>query len=140
LKETLRKLLGVTCDVTRWLCTNILASLFGETRHTDPDRMAVYLAHWPDSTSVRNMIHWIRNARAKDFVNSHGSPFNTTAAQISTIVFSGDADALANPADVQRLVDRLGSRVLYYGRTDYSHMDFLWFVANNTKNFSESAP
>jgi hypothetical protein len=74
------------------------------------------------------MIHWIRNARIKDFVNSHGSPLNTTMAGVSTIIFSGDNDALADPEDVGTLVSKLGQRVLYYGRTDYSHMDFIWYV------------
>src|SRR4051794_17904478 len=51
---------GVVCKSKPDLCKDVLKALFGSMQKVPSSRMGVYTAHWPDRTSIRNMIHWIQ--------------------------------------------------------------------------------
>jgi hypothetical protein len=74
--------------------------------------MGTFTAHWPDRTSVKNMVQWIQNARTggfNDFAQNPYQPQNIHGVPIA--VFYGTADYLADPSDVQNLISQLSSVV-----------------------------
>jgi len=121
--SVLSKLLGVACVVTPKLCNSVLSSLFGDEGNLDPTRMGVYLGHWPDNTSIRNMIHWIRNVRSTNFNDYSGNPYSGVV-NVPSLVWSGTGDDLADIQDVQTLLGQFSDVKSY--QTGYAHMDFVW--------------
>ena len=62
--------------------------------------------------------------------------YNLSAIAGTTLsLFSGDADILADPADVKRLAGTLPRSVLssFLEISSYSHLDFTWGLNANTK-------
>jgi len=126
----LKKIFAGSCNILPSLCEGALSSLFGSTKNLDPNRMEVYTAHWPDETSVQNIVHWIQNARTGLFNNyAQTVEYQPQNIHSPTLVIYGTNDDLGDPADVQTLVNFLtqgGGLIRTTSINGFAHMDFVW--------------
>ena len=132
----------------RLLCENILFVLCGpEKKNMNNTRIPVYVAHEPDGTSVKNMIHFAQGVRANVFqAYDYGSPqknqlhynqttppeYNIGAISIPTAIFWSGKDWLADPVDVAYIFDNIQHLVYQKYIPDYNHLDFVWGLSAKT--------
>jgi len=107
------------------------------------------VCHAPAGSSVMNLMHWMQNIRNDSFEKfdfgedgnreHYGQP-TPPAYYLSNIttpiaLFSGSLDALADPTDVQRLINELPPSTITFSRNDpdYAHMDFSWGLDASTR-------
>ncbi|KGL76564.1 Lysosomal acid lipase/cholesteryl ester hydrolase, partial [Tinamus guttatus] len=102
-------------------------------------RLDVYTAHFPDGTSVKNMIHWAQGVKSGSFrAFDYGSgnqamyhqetppPYKIEEMPVPTAVWSGGEDWLADWRDVSLLLPRIANLVYYRNIADWNHWDFIW--------------
>jgi len=132
-------LLATTCLENPQLCNNILGSLFGPDNNLDPNRMDVYTAHWPDKTSVQNLIHWLENTRSGQFqAYNNGPDYIPSQITCPVAVFYGSNDYLADPVDVQTLISATGSSIVFTQEIEgFAHMDFTWAYSAATQVYPD---
>uniref|UniRef100_A0A8B9DC12 AB hydrolase-1 domain-containing protein n=1 Tax=Anser cygnoides TaxID=8845 RepID=A0A8B9DC12_ANSCY len=105
-------------------------------------RLDVYTAHYPDRTSVKNMIHWAQVGSLKEsrrtlsvlwgFSDVSASLQETPPSYqlekmpVPTAVWSGGEDWAVDWRDVQLLLPRIAHVVSYVHIADWNHWDFIW--------------
>ena len=133
--------------IDRLLCENVLFVLCGpEKKNMNNTRIPVYVAHEPDGTSVKNMIHFAQSVQSNIFrAYDYGSPqknelhYNQTtppeydiqAMKVPTAIFWSGEDWLADPTDVSYIFDNIHSLVYEKYIPDYNHLDFIWALSAN---------
>jgi pimeloyl-ACP methyl ester carboxylesterase len=135
--------------VDKLLCGNIYFILFGpEKKNINATRAAVYAAHVPDGTSVKNMIHFAQGVQSNIFEaynydsdEKNQEHYNQTTPPlypispmtVPTAIFSGGEDWLADPTDANYIFDQIRSQTLVFRKyiADYNHMDFIWGLSAN---------
>ncbi|CAF1073988.1 unnamed protein product [Didymodactylos carnosus] len=133
--------------VDRLMCENILFILCGPDSHyMNHTRVPVYIAHEPDGTSVKNMIHFAQGVQDKQFqAYDYGSPdknelhynqttppvYTITNMKIPTALFWSGEDWLADPEDVSYIFANIQSLVYEKYIPDYNHLDFVWAINAN---------
>eukprot|EP01117_Protostelium_nocturnum_P007700 TRINITY_DN2764_c0_g3_i1.p1 TRINITY_DN2764_c0_g3~~TRINITY_DN2764_c0_g3_i1.p1 ORF type:complete len:319 (-),score=78.46 TRINITY_DN2764_c0_g3_i1:1018-1974(-) len=96
----LHSILGELCKRTPSLCDFTLsAGLFGPTTNLNQSRMGIYVNHWPDRTSIRNMVQWIQDARAGTMKTYNGIAIDFASVKNEMQVFLGDRDYLSTMED-----------------------------------------
>ncbi|CAF1372896.1 unnamed protein product, partial [Adineta steineri] len=129
------------------LCQNILFILCGpEKKNMNETRIPVYIAHEPDGTSVKNMIHFAQGVQTNQFqAYDYGSAqknqlhYNQTTPpeydlqrlKIPTAIFYSGKDWLADPVDVAYIFDNLQNLVYEKYTPEYNHLDFVWALSAN---------
>ncbi|XP_018766673.2 lipase member M-like isoform X3 [Serinus canaria] len=104
-----------------------------------PTRLDVYTSHYPDGTSVKNIIHWAQVIKSGEFkAFDYGSENPTRYHQdtpplyrveempVPTAVWSGGQDWAADWRDVLQLLPRISHLVTYTHIPDWNHWDFVW--------------
>jgi len=136
--DAIHTILGSVCTVTPSICNNVMGSLFGTSSKLNTSRIPVYTAHWPDSTSVQNLIHWIKSTRDKNFEMMNGTLYHPENLGTNFVVYYGDSDLLADQQDVQKLISSIGSKTAFSMLLPgYTHMDFTWsYTAASNVYFS----
>uniref|UniRef100_A0A8C3JLH4 AB hydrolase-1 domain-containing protein n=1 Tax=Calidris pygmaea TaxID=425635 RepID=A0A8C3JLH4_9CHAR len=114
-------------------CANLLFLLGGyNEKNLNMTRLDVYTSHYPDGTSVKNMIHW---AQAQAFDGSselslslqETPPFyRVDEMPVPTAVWSGGEDWAADWRDIRLLLPRITHLVTYGHIPDWNHWDFIW--------------
>uniref|UniRef100_A0A8C6ZCY1 Lipase member M-like n=1 Tax=Nothoprocta perdicaria TaxID=30464 RepID=A0A8C6ZCY1_NOTPE len=99
-------------------------------------RLDVYTAHFPDGTSVKNMMHWAQVGSLKSFDYGSGNQaiyhqetppsYKIEEMPVPTAVWSGGKDWTADWRDVSFLLPRIANVVYYRNITDWNHWDFIW--------------
>ncbi|XP_046510622.1 lipase member J isoform X4 [Equus quagga] len=104
-------------------------------------RVDVYMSHNPAGTSVQNMLHWsqlFNSSHLKAFdwgspvlnflhFNQTTSPlYNVTKMNVSTAIWNGESDLLADPEDVKILLSKITNRIYHKSISYYNHIDFLF--------------
>jgi len=128
-----------------WACADVIFILCGyDTTNLNNTRIPFYVDYTPAGTSVRNMAHWSQLAQSGKFrmydygvVENYvvyGSltppdyPLqNLTAPPIA--FFNGLKDDLADPTDVQNLINALPASnkpIFMNTQPTYQHLDFTW--------------
>ncbi|NWR21831.1 LIPM Lipase, partial [Emberiza fucata] len=102
-------------------------------------RLDVYTSHYPDGTSVKNIILWaqvIKSGEFKEF--DYGSEnraryhqdtpplYRLEEMPVPTAVWSGGQDWAADWRDVLQLLPRISHLVTYTHIPDWNHWDFVW--------------
>uniref|UniRef100_A0A8C5TWR9 Lipase n=1 Tax=Malurus cyaneus samueli TaxID=2593467 RepID=A0A8C5TWR9_9PASS len=137
------------CPRTRWFlpelcrhrllhrpCANLFFLLGGHNeKNLNMTRLDVYTSHYPDGTSVKNVIHWaqvVKSGEFKAFDYGSENPFNTPPLYrvedmpVPTAVWSGGEDWAADWRDVRQLLPRIAHLVSYTHIPDWNHWDFIW--------------
>ena len=133
--------------IDRAVCENILFILCGpETKNMNDSRVPVYIAHEPDGTSVKNMIHYAQAVQSNLFqAYDYGTPdanrlhynqsippmYSIRPMKIPTAIFWSGEDWLADPVDVGYLFDNVQNLVYEKYIPDYNHLDFVWAITAN---------
>uniref|UniRef100_A0A0B7A002 AB hydrolase-1 domain-containing protein n=1 Tax=Arion vulgaris TaxID=1028688 RepID=A0A0B7A002_9EUPU len=123
------------------LCANVLFLLCGfNYKSLNMSRVPVYIAHYPSSTSFRDILHWAQAVNSRQFQHfDHGSAseniahynqstpplYNLTNVKVPVAVFRGGQDWLADPEDVSWIIPQLNV-TLDANIPYYNHVDFIW--------------
>uniref|UniRef100_A0A8B9SJD4 Lipase n=1 Tax=Anas platyrhynchos TaxID=8839 RepID=A0A8B9SJD4_ANAPL len=121
-------------------CATLLFLLGGyNEKNLNMTRLDVYTAHYPDRTSVKNMIHWAQVMTSGDFkAFDYGSEnqaiyhqetppsYQLEKMTVPTAVWSGGEDWAADWRDVHLLLPRIAHVVSYVHIADWNHWDFIW--------------
>ena len=123
------------------VCDNLWFVLFGpEKKNLNETRLPVYVAHEPDGTSVKNMIHFAQGVQSnifqaynystaeenqKHYNQSLPPVYTLDAMKVPTALFYGGDDWLADPTDVQYILDNAKSLVYKKNIPNYDHADFI---------------
>ena len=135
--------------VDKLFCGNIYFILFGpERKNLNDTRAPVYASHVPDGTSVKNMIHFAQGVQSntfeaynyssaaenqKHYNQSLPPQYAIRTMTVPTAIFSGGEDWLADPTDVNYILDNIRNETLVFHKyiPDYNHMDFVWGLTAN---------
>uniref|UniRef100_A0A8C0BSU8 AB hydrolase-1 domain-containing protein n=1 Tax=Buteo japonicus TaxID=224669 RepID=A0A8C0BSU8_9AVES len=120
-------------------CANLLFLLGGyNEKNLNMTRLDVYTSHYPDGTSVKNMIHWAQVGSLKRVDHDGSSSERPVSLQetppsyrveempVPTAVWSGGEDWAADWRDVRLLLPRIAHLVTYGHIPDWNHWDFVW--------------
>uniref|UniRef100_A0A8C0BQN6 Lipase n=1 Tax=Buteo japonicus TaxID=224669 RepID=A0A8C0BQN6_9AVES len=122
-------------------CANLLFLLGGyNEKNLNMTRLDVYTSHYPDGTSVKNMIHWAQVMKSGEFkafdygsenprpVSLQETPpsYRVEEMPVPTAVWSGGEDWAADWRDVRLLLPRIAHLVTYGHIPDWNHWDFVW--------------
>ncbi|XP_051473762.1 lipase member M-like [Apus apus] len=122
------------------LCANLFFLLGGyNEKNLNMTRLDVYTSHYPDRTSVKNVIHWaqiIKSGEFKAFDYGRENPtryhqetapsYRVEEMPVPTAVWSGGQDWVADWRDVYLLLPRIAQLVTYSHIPDWNHWDFIW--------------
>ncbi|XP_053805020.1 lipase member M-like [Vidua chalybeata] len=102
-------------------------------------RVDVYISHFPDYTSVKNLLHWGQTAKSAEFkqfnyglrnmekYNQLRPPFyQIEDMSVPVAVWSGGQDWITPPKEIQLLLTRLTNVVHYEYFPDWNHFDHHW--------------
>ncbi|KAK2545094.1 lipase member M-like protein [Columba livia] len=121
-------------------CANLFFLLGGyNEKNLNMTRLDVYTSHYPDGTSVKNVIHWAQMVKSGEFkAFDYGSKnpamyhqetppsYRVEDMPVPTAVWSGGEDWLADQRDVHLLLPRITHLVTYGHIHDWNHWDFIW--------------
>ncbi|XP_071419419.1 lipase member M-like isoform X1 [Pithys albifrons albifrons] len=121
-------------------CANLLFLLGGyNEKNLNMTRLDVYTSHYPDGTSVKNIIHWAQVVKSGEFkAFDYGSEnmvmydqdtpplYQVEEMLVPTAVWSGGEDWAADWRDVHLLLPRIAHLVTYVHIPDWNHWDFVW--------------
>ncbi|NXG17899.1 LIPM Lipase, partial [Grallaria varia] len=121
-------------------CANLLFLLGGyNEKNLNTTRLDVYTSHYPDGTSVKNIIHWAQVVKTGEFkafdygsenlaVYQQDTPpfYRVEEMLVPTAVWSGGEDWAADWRDVRLLLPRIAHLVTYIHIPDWNHWDFVW--------------
>lgn len=142
----LQKLAPGLCKLFPWGCDDVLLLLCGESKNLNNTRMPVYVSQTPAGTSTMNMVHWIQGVKTDAFqmydygcdwlscpneehYNQKTPPaYDLGNITVPTALFSGSNDDLADPKDVQVLIDQLPDSTVVAAQqiNGFAHLDFVW--------------
>jgi pimeloyl-ACP methyl ester carboxylesterase len=135
--------------IEKELCENIAFIIMGpEKKNLNQTRLPVYIAHEPDGTSVKNMIHFAQGVRSNLFEKyDYGTPeknqqhynqstpptYSIRSIKVPTAIFHGGEDWLADPTDAEYIFDQIQSETLVFRKfiPDYNHADFIIGITAN---------
>jgi pimeloyl-ACP methyl ester carboxylesterase len=154
--EITRWLSTIVCDQVifdRVLCENTFFLMFGpDKKNLNITRVPVYASHVPAGTSVKNMVHFAQGVQTNIFqAYDYGTPqdnqkhYNQTTPpaypirpmKIPTAIFFGGEDWLADPTDVQFILDNLQNLVYRKFIPEYNHMDFIAALSVNKQIYAD---
>ncbi|NWY40051.1 LIPM Lipase, partial [Sylvia atricapilla] len=138
-----RKLLLVkTCSRPQEveLCSNEIFLIGGyDWKNLNMSRLDVYLSHFPDYTSVKNLLHWGQTAKTGEFKQfDYGlrnmekyktlrPPFyQIEAMMVPVAVWSGGQDWVTPRVETLLLMSRLTNVVHHEHFPDWNHFDHHW--------------
>ncbi|XP_027548754.1 lysosomal acid lipase/cholesteryl ester hydrolase-like isoform X3 [Neopelma chrysocephalum] len=121
-------------------CANLLSLLGGfNEKNLNMTRLDVYTSHYPDGTSVKNIVHWAQVVKSGEFKEFDYGSKNTAVYHqdtppfyqveempVPTAVWSGGEDWAADWKDVLLLLPRITHLVSYTHIPDWNHWDFVW--------------
>jgi lysosomal acid lipase/cholesteryl ester hydrolase len=123
-------------------------AIAGPSKHLNTSRIQVYVGETPAGSSTRNLQHWQQGVLVDSFqkydfgseeknVAHYGQAvpplYDLSKLSIPTALFAGGHDYLADPKDVQKIVNEAPSDmiVLFDEVESYAHLDYTWgFDAN----------
>lgn len=143
--QTQKNLIATVCNSPlRDACYAPLATMFGiNPKQLNKTRIPVYVANNPVGTSSQELVHYAQVYNAKNFIRyDYGKEENQERygqdtppeyplekIRVPFAVFKGKVDELADPKDVQDLIERLRDIIV----TDYEvpdphfgHLDFIY--------------
>ncbi|XP_054838209.1 lysosomal acid lipase/cholesteryl ester hydrolase-like isoform X2 [Eublepharis macularius] len=102
-------------------------------------RVDVYAAHFPDGSSVKNILHWQQVGKSElfrwfDYGSENQAKYNQSYPplyeiedmMVPTAVWSGGNDLVADPEDMKILLSQINKLVYHHEVSDWNHWDFIW--------------
>ncbi|XP_030460450.1 triacylglycerol lipase 2-like [Syzygium oleosum] len=150
--DAVNNLIQAICNIPGNDCSNLMSGFTGQNCCLNSSRSDIFLAHEPQSTATKNMIHLAQMIRTgtiemfdygneDDNMNHYGQPtppvYNMTSIpnDLPLYLSYGGKDLLADPDDVKVLLgclkDHDGDKLVIQYREDYAHADFVFGVNAN---------
>ncbi|NXH90312.1 LIPM Lipase, partial [Edolisoma coerulescens] len=122
------------------LCANEIFIVGGFNRkNLNVSRLDVYLSHFPDYTSVKNLLHWGQTAKTGQFKQfDYGlrnmekykqlrpPAYRIEDMSVPVALWSGNQDWVTPPDETQRLLHHLTNIVHQEHFPDWNHFDHHW--------------
>nr|XP_013811210.1 PREDICTED: lipase member M-like [Apteryx mantelli mantelli] len=137
-----RAALAKTCSnlLTAEVCENEVFLIGGyNKKNLNVNRLDVYLAHFPDYTSVKTLLHWGQTAKTGEFkqfdyreknqekYNQSTPPFyRIENMTVPTALWSGGQDWINPPPETERLLPRITNLIHHEHFPDWNHFDHHW--------------
>ncbi|XP_039409835.1 lysosomal acid lipase/cholesteryl ester hydrolase-like [Corvus cornix cornix] len=128
-----------THPMLKSLCSLVFYLSGGFTNSLNVSRMDVYLARYPDSTSLKNMLHWRQLYQTGEFkcydygsdnvlhYNQSTPPFYELENMKTPLAaWYGGKDWISAPEDVDITLPRISNVVYKKYIPEFVHFDFLW--------------
>ncbi|NXR69339.1 LIPM Lipase, partial [Rhadina sibilatrix] len=126
--------------LTAELCANRILVIGGfDGSNLNMSRLDVYLSHFPDYTSVKNLLHWGQTAKSAEFkqfdyglrnmekYKREKPPFYPIEAmKVPVAVWSGGHDWANPPVQTEYLLSHLSSVVHHEYFPEWNHFDPHW--------------
>ncbi|XP_053243379.1 lipase member M-like [Podarcis raffonei] len=153
LSRSLRAFVAKICSyqLIQNLCAQSLYLIGGFNKNSlNVSRVDVYQAHFPDFTSVKNIVHWGQAAKTgelkyfdygcknKEKYHQKTPPFyKIEAMTVPTAMWIGGQDWLSRPKDNAKLIPRISNLIHYKCFPDWSHFNFLFGLDAPQRLYSE---
>ncbi|NXA42395.1 LIPM Lipase, partial [Eudromia elegans] len=123
------------------LCADLLFLVGGfDRKNLNASRTDVYISHFPDYTSVKDIIHWGQTAKTGEFkqfdygkkknqekYHQPSPPFyRIEDMTVPTALFSGGQDWVTPTKEIQRLLPRIPNLIHHEHFPDWNHVDHIW--------------
>jgi len=144
----LQRLAPDICDWFEYGCEDFLFLIVGSSNNLNQTRIPVYISETPAGTSVKNMAHWAQMVRANLFeMYDYGSAsanmaiygqstppqYDLTKVSVPCALYHGGTDILADPTDVNVLLQTLPMIVRSSYQPQFAHLDYTWGYDNATQ-------
>ncbi|XP_063163513.1 lipase member M-like isoform X2 [Candoia aspera] len=153
LSPPLRAFLAQKCGCTPAdeVCKLVLSLLSGfNLKNLNESRSDVYVSHFPDYTSVKNVIHWAQliktglfryfdyGSRNIDIYNQTSPPFyRIEAMTVPVAMWSGGQDWVVRLSETAQLHSRIPNLVYDKELPDWTHWDFIWGIDAHQHAYNE---
>ncbi|KAL9846690.1 lysosomal acid lipase/cholesteryl ester hydrolase-like isoform 1-T1 [Geothlypis trichas] len=139
--EVLKQVISTMCTypMLKTVCSLVFYLPGGFTNSLNVSRMDVYLARYPDSTSLKNMLHWRQLYQTGEFKHyDYGSDnvlhYNQTTPPFYELenmktplaAWYGGKDWISAPEDVNITLPRISNVAYKKYIPEFVHFDFLW--------------
>ncbi|XP_039927160.1 lysosomal acid lipase/cholesteryl ester hydrolase-like [Hirundo rustica] len=139
--EVLKQVISRMCTypMLKMLCSLVFYLPGGFTNSLNVSRVDVYLARYPDSTSLKNMLHWRQLYQTGEFKYfDYGSDnmlhYNQTTPPFYELenmktplaTWYGGKDWISAPEDVNITLPRISNVAYTKYIPEFVHFDFLW--------------
>ena len=131
------------CQEYEMGCDTFLMAIAGPSTHLNVSRLQVYVSETPAGTSTRNLQHWQQGilvdafqkydfGSADENIAHYGQAepplYDLGKLSIPTALFAGGHDYLADPTDVQKIVNEAPEdMIVLFDEVDtYAHLDYTW--------------
>uniref|UniRef100_A0A8D2MA93 AB hydrolase-1 domain-containing protein n=1 Tax=Zonotrichia albicollis TaxID=44394 RepID=A0A8D2MA93_ZONAL len=94
--------------------------------HLRWSRLDVYLSHFPDYTSVKNLVHWGQVTGVLSPCQLRPPSYEIEAMRVPVAVWSGGHDWVTPHKETERLLSRLTHVVHHEHFPDWNHFDHHW--------------
>ncbi|XP_051474210.1 lipase member M-like [Apus apus] len=140
-EEFLKKMITGLCSypIFNSFCSLVIYLPGGFTNSIDTSRMDVYLSRYPDTTSLKNMLHWRQLYQTGEFKHyDYGSDnllhYNQTTPPFYELenmktplaAWYGGKDWISAPEDVNITLHRITNVAYKKYIPEFVHFDFLW--------------
>jgi pimeloyl-ACP methyl ester carboxylesterase len=142
----LAKYFPAICVKFPGLCENTICFSAGcqNTDSLSKDRLPVLVSHYPDTTSVQNMNHWLQIYKSDNFQKyDFGKKKNkkkygnatpplydlASSLEVPQIIYYGSNDTFIETEDALRVINELeaaGNNIISVHEVPYGHGDFVW--------------
>jgi len=141
LPNFMHEFLPFVCDRDPNACAFGSEWFYGPWHYYNVSRTDVYFAYEPFPTSAKNVIHWAQSIQTGKFqkydygtagnMQHYNQPtppqyeLSNFPTNLPTVLYWGGNDGLADPIDVQLLIQKLPkNNVKVFEQTDFGHMDY----------------
>jgi hypothetical protein len=134
--ESTTKLELLICKTVKTLCNHLLELISDKNpKNDDPDRLIVFLGHFPSGSSTQSIHHFAEIVRNKKFEQINKTLYDVESIRGVPIgLFVGTEDKLATVGDNRVLKTRLNSDVLKFYR-EYENTGHSTFFLSKTNSY-----
>ncbi len=133
---------GALCEILPHGCDVVIEMLCGPADNINEEKLQVYVSQTPAGTSTKNLIHYgqgvrknqfsmfdygcnILECKNKEVYGSINPPaYNISAFDIPTALFYGADDWLADPKDVEWIIQNAPNLIYAKEIPNFAHLDY----------------
>ncbi|NWH60263.1 LIPM Lipase, partial [Geococcyx californianus] len=139
--NVLQQLISSLCSypIFKSLCSLVLSVSGGFSNSLNMSRIDVYLSRFPDSTSLKTVLHWRQiyqtgEFKYYDYSSDNMLHYNQTTPPIYVLedmkaplaVWYGGTDWISSPEDANITLSRITNMAYKKYIPEFTHFDFIW--------------
>jgi lysosomal acid lipase/cholesteryl ester hydrolase len=128
-KHPVNNINKIMCDIIPSICEEALEMISDKSiKNNDSDKFLVWASHYPSGTSSKNIAHFSKILRDKQFEDFNGVPYDLTKiTKIPIAMFVGKDDKLSTVEDsreLRNLLIKSGALIFYKEYDKFGHSTF----------------